>query len=224
MNVTRAFSFIFDDPDWLKITLVIGLLQFIPVIGQIVGLGCIVVIARAVANGQERPLPQLNQLGALFSAGVYSSIIYIFYYLPIFLISCLLGCLVGATIVFAGNSELPVIILIGLMLCFGVFVVPLSLIIQILLIVGIGRYIQTGSVSAAFQPGGVWALLQHYPAEWLVLWLLSVLCSMVAGFGTFALLVGLIVSIPYATFVFGHLLGQMVQQVTSSPASPTLSS
>lgn len=224
MNVTRAFSFIFDDPDWLKITLVIGLLQFIPVIGQIVGLGCIVVIARAVANGQERPLPQLNQLGALFSTGVYSATIYIVYYLPIFLISCLLSCLVGATIAFAGNSESTVIILIGLMLCSSVVIVPLSLITQILLIVGIGRYIQTGSVSAAFQPGGVWALLQRYPAEWLVLWLLSLLCGTVASFGTFVLLVGLIVSIPYATFVFGHLLGQTVQQVTSSPASPTLSS
>ncbi|WP_322822049.1 DUF4013 domain-containing protein [Chloroflexus sp.] len=224
MNVTRAFSFIFDDPDWLKITLVIGLLQFIPVIGQIVGLGCIVVIARAVANGQERPLPQLNQLGALFSTGVYSATIYIVYYLPIFLISCLLSCLVGATIAFAGNSESTVIILIGLMLCSSVVIVPLSLITQILLIVGIGRYIQTGSVSAAFQPGGVWALLQRYPAEWLVLWLLSLLCGTVASVGTFVLLVGLIVSIPYATFVFGHLLGQTVQQVTSSPASPTLSS
>lgn len=224
MNVTRAFSFVFDDPGWWKITLVIGLLQFIPVIGQIVGLGCIVVTARAVANRQERPLPQLSQLGALFSAGVYSSIIYIFYYLPIILISCLFSCLVGATIAFAGNSEPPVIVLIGLMLCASVFIVPLSLITQILLIVGIGRYIQTGSVSAAFQPGGVWALLQRYPAEWLVLWLLSMLCGIVAGFGTFALLVGLVVSIPYATFVFGHLLGQTVQQVTSSPASSTLSS
>ncbi|MGQ9612160.1 DUF4013 domain-containing protein [Chloroflexus sp.] len=224
MNVTRAFSFVFDDLDWWKITLVIGLLQFIPVIGQIVGLGCIVAIARAVANRQERPLPQLNQLGALFSAGVYSATIYIVYYLPIFLISCLFSCLLGATIAFAGNSESTFIILIGLMLCSSVFIVPLSLIIQILLIVGIGRYVQTGSVSAAFQPGSVWALLQRNPAEWLVLWLLSLLCSTVASFGTFALLVGLVVSIPYATFVFGHLLGQTVRQVMSSPASPTLSS
>jgi len=28
MNLTRAFSFVFDDPDWWKITLTIGLLQF----------------------------------------------------------------------------------------------------------------------------------------------------------------------------------------------------
>lgn len=88
MNLTRAFSFVFDDPDWWKITLTIGLLQFIPFVGQIALLGCTIMTARSLASGQERPLPRLDQIGDMFREGFSSLIISVFYYLPIIIFSC----------------------------------------------------------------------------------------------------------------------------------------
>nr|WP_322495199.1 DUF4013 domain-containing protein [Chloroflexus sp.] len=73
MNLTRAFSFVFDDPDWWKVFVVVSLLQLVPIIGQIVALGCILYTARAVASGSNRPLPRLNQFGAVFSEGLAHS-------------------------------------------------------------------------------------------------------------------------------------------------------
>jgi len=57
MNLTRAFSFVFDDPDWWKITLTIGLLQFIPFVGQIALLGCTIMTARSLASGKKDHYP-----------------------------------------------------------------------------------------------------------------------------------------------------------------------
>jgi uncharacterized membrane protein len=39
MDFGRAFSFVFEDPDWLKKVAIAGLVMLIPVIGQLVVLG-----------------------------------------------------------------------------------------------------------------------------------------------------------------------------------------
>lgn len=218
MNLTRAFSFMFDDPDWWQVVVVVGLLQLVPIIGQIAALGCILYTARAVASGNDRPLPRLNQFGAVFSEGLYGAFIYIVYYLPMFLIMCLFGCLIVAVVVATGNNEPPIGMLIGLALCLNLLLVPLALITQPLLIVGSGRYVQTGSAGAALQLGEVFALLRRNPAEWLVLWLLSILCNFVAGLGAIVVFFGVLFTTAYAALVFGHLLGQTVRQVSSPPS------
>lgn len=218
MNLTRAFSFVFDDPDWWQLVLVVGLLQLVPIIGQIAALGCILYTARAVASGSDRPLPRLSQFGAVFSEGLYGAFIYIVYYLPMLLIACVFFCLAAAVTIASGNSEPPIGILIGLMLCLSLLFAPLTLITQPLLIVGSGRYVQTGSAGAALQLGEVLALLRRNPAEWLVLWLLSILCNIVAGLGAIVFVFGALFTTAYAALVFGHLLGQTVRYV-SSPSS-----
>ncbi|MBO9311806.1 MAG: DUF4013 domain-containing protein [Chloroflexus sp.] len=222
MNLTRAFSFVFDDPDWWKITLTIGLLQFIPFVGQIALLGCTIMTARSLASGQERPLPRLDQIGDMFREGFSSLIISVFYYLPIIIFSCFFFCLVGVIIASSSNREPPFGILIGLLICFSIMLLPFTLITQPALLIGIGRYVQTGSFSAALQPGEIWQWFRNYPVEWLVLWLVSVLCYFVASLGSIFFMIGIIFSVPYAAFVFGHLLGQTVRQVTTTPAPPSL--
>ncbi|RMF51185.1 MAG: DUF4013 domain-containing protein, partial [Bacteroidetes bacterium] len=174
MNLTRAFSFVFDDPDWWKIILVIGLLQFIPIIGQIALIGCLLQTARAVAQGNSQPLPRLNQLGTVLSEGIYGLLIAIVYYLPILAIVCILSCILVAIIVASGNNDPQPGIFFGLLLCLNLILIPLILITQLLLIIGNSRYVQTGSVEAALQVGEVFTLLRRNPAEWLILWLLSI--------------------------------------------------
>jgi hypothetical protein len=218
MNLTRAFSFVFDDPDWWKIILVIGLLQFIPIIGQIALIGCLLQTARAVAQGNSQPLPRLNQLGTVLSEGIYGLLIAIVYYLPILAIVCILSCILVAIIVASGNNDPQPGIFFGLLLCLNLILIPLILITQLLLIIGNSRYVQTGSVEAALQLGEVFTLLRRNPAEWLVLWLLSIVCNFVGGLGSIIFVVGSLFTTVYAALVFGHLLGQTVHQVSSSPS------
>ncbi len=220
MNITRAFSFVFDDPDWISLIVVIGLLQIVPVFGQIVALGCILLTARAIANGSDRPLPRLQQFGAIISEGLIGAMIIIGYYVPILIIACGLFCLIIGLAITTGQSEPPVIPIIMLVLCASLLLLPLSLITQPLLLVGAGQYLKTGSPGAAFRLGAVLADVRRHPAEWLVLWLLSILCNFVAGLGGIALFIGILFTTAYAAFVFGHLLGQTVRQ--TAQATPSL--
>ncbi|WP_298818882.1 DUF4013 domain-containing protein [Chloroflexus sp.] len=215
MNVTRAFSFVFDDPDWWQPVLVVGLLQLVPVIGQIAALGCVLFVARAVVSGHDRPLPRLNQFGLVFSEGLKGALIAITYYLPVFLLVCLFVCFAVAVVVATGNDQTAAGILVVTVLCLNVLLLPLSVIIQVLLIVGSGNYVASGTVGSALQIGGVLSLFQRNPAEWLVLWLLSILCNVVAGMGAVGLVIGALFTTAYAALVFGHLLGQAVRQVSS---------
>lgn len=127
-------------------------------------------------------------------------------------------CLIVAVVVVTGNNKPTIEILIGLALCLNLLLVPLALITQLLLIVGSGRYVQTGSAGAALQLGEVFALLRRNPAEWIVPWLLSILCNFVAGHGAIMVFFGILFTTAYAALVFGHLLGQTVRQVSSPPS------
>jgi uncharacterized protein YqgC (DUF456 family) len=66
-----------------------------------------------------------------------------------------LFCLVGVIIASSSNREPPFGILIGLLICFSIMLLPFTLITQPALLIGIGRYVQTGSFSAALQPGAI---------------------------------------------------------------------
>lgn len=218
MNLARAFGFVFDDSDWWQVIVVVGLLQLVPIVGLIVALGCTLYTARAVASGSDRPLPRLNQLGVIFSEGLYGALIAIVYYLPILVFMCLVLCLSVAVATASGGSDSLMGTLAGLGLCLNLLIVLLAIVLQILFIVGSGRYVQTGSVGAALQLGEVIALLRRHPAEWLVLWLLSIVCGLIAGLGAIVLFIGVLFTTAYVTFVFGHLLGQTVRAVSSPPS------
>jgi hypothetical protein len=41
------------------------------------------------------------------------------------------------------------------LICFSIMLLPFTLITQPALLIGIGRYVQTGSFSAALQPGAI---------------------------------------------------------------------
>ncbi len=45
MDFAKAFSFVFDDPDWVQKIVIGGLVSLIPVIGWLLGLGYMVAIA-----------------------------------------------------------------------------------------------------------------------------------------------------------------------------------
>ncbi len=214
MNLTRAFSFVFDDPDWWQFVLVLGLLQAVPLVGQLAALGSILLTARAVANGNEWPMPRLHQVGAVLGEGLNGALLCIIYYLPLFIIVCLASCCIVAALIITGNNAPPIVPLIALAFCLNILLMPLAFILQILLITGSGYYVATGTVESALQVNSVLAIFRQNPAEWLVLWLLSILCNVVAGIGLFGLGIGALFTTAYAALVFGHLLGQTVRQVS----------
>jgi hypothetical protein len=217
MDLGRAFSYVFDDDQWLTVILLGGLLFIVPIFGQIVLLGFMLAAARNVMQGSPNPLPRWDNLGDKFVQGLYALGIQIVYTLPIMIPVILLSC-VAAAMGAAADSEAAAATMVSLFLCLMPILIIGGIVLQILGFAATLRYLQTGAFGSAMQFGEVIGMVRSDIGGWLVLWLLYLLCSIIASAGSIAFGVGVLFTTVYGQAVFGHLLGQKARQ-TLAPAS-----
>ena len=220
MDIGRAFSYVFDDENWISVILIGGLLQLIPIFGQIVLIGYMFEVARNVMRGDPRPLPSWSNIGDKFMQGLYGFVISLVYALPILLLVVLFACVavIGTA---AGGSDggEAAAGLVGLLsLCLFPIFFLLALVLQPLLLAAYGRYLQTGSLGAALRIGDSWGTLRSDLSGWVVLWLLQLVCGFVGGLGAVAFGIGVLFTTVYGQAVFGHLLGQHLRR-SGQPAT-----
>lgn len=237
MDIGKAFSYVFDDEQWVTKILIGGLLSlliFIPIVNFIVIfiiLGNTLQTAQNVAMGSPRPLPTWDNFGEKLRLGFNGFLISLVYALPMVLISVLMACgLVAVSGAAGGSDEGLAAIFGGVLFCLVPLLVLLALAVQPLVLAATVRYLQTGSLGAAFQFGEIVAMVRSDLSGWVVLFLLYVLCGIVGSVGS-SIIIGIIFTYPYGQAVFGHLLGQKLAQLNSGgsysptyapPSAPTL--
>lgn len=207
MDIGKAFTFPFDDDQWVTSILIAGLISLIPVVGQIVLIGYMLETARNVAMGSPRPLPKWDTFGEKLRLGFGAFVISLGYALPVLALSGLVVCAavgVGAS----GGEDAAGAVIGGIMLCLMPLMLILALAIAPLVLAGWVRYLQTGSIGEGFNFSAVIAMVRQDLGGWVVLWLLSILCGLVGGIGSAVFFIGMIFTYPYGQAVFGHLLGQ----------------
>lgn len=221
MDIGRAFSFVFEDEEWITIILIGGLIMVVPILGQIVLLGFLFETARNVVMGQSRPLPRWNHLGETFTNGLPTFVIQIVYSLPVLLLTCIFSCIMmlGGGVA-AGSEDAAVGIVMMSMFCLMPLMLIIALILQPITLAAMVRHIQTGELSPALRVGDVITMVRSNLGGWIMLWLLQILCGLVASAGSVALGVGALFTSVYAAAVFGHLLGQMTQQTLATGMRP----
>ncbi|PWH20913.1 MAG: hypothetical protein DDG58_00470, partial [Ardenticatenia bacterium] len=84
MDIGIAFSYMFQDRDWLKKILIGGVISLIPIV-NFAALGYVVQLVRNVRDGQDLPLPEWDQFGEYFVSGLYLFLVYVVYAIPIIL-------------------------------------------------------------------------------------------------------------------------------------------
>ena len=87
MDLGLAFSFPFQDEEWIKKVLIAAVLLFIPVIGWFAVLGWGLEITRRVIRGSEEPLPDWTEFSDLFILGLKGFAISFIYSIPMWLLS-----------------------------------------------------------------------------------------------------------------------------------------
>lgn len=209
MDIGKAFSFPFDDEEWVTSILIAGLVMLIPLVGQILLIGYLFETARNVAMGSPRPLPKWSNFGEKLSTGFYGFVISLVYAIPMIVLGVLFSC-VAVALSAAGGEEAAAIVAVGSFACLLPLIFLLALLTAPLVLAAWARYLQTGSLGAALDVAGVIGMVRQDMAGWLVLWLLSILCGLVGGLGTI-IFIGVIFTYPYSQAVFGHLLGQKLQ-------------
>ena len=91
MDIGKAFSFVFEDEEWVGKVLIGGLISLIPLIGQLAVLGYALKVAQNVAQGNPRPLPRWNEFGDHLMRGLYDFVIRLVYALPVVVLGLLFG-------------------------------------------------------------------------------------------------------------------------------------
>jgi hypothetical protein len=240
MNIGNAFSFVFEDEEWVSKILVGALITLIPIFGGFALMGYGIAVVRNVKSGSTRPLPDWNDLGGYFMDGLMFWLVNLIYSLPILILMCPIA-LVWILPAVAGEQEDLTAALTGvagvlsaglgcLAVLYGILLGLLTPVLQI-------RYAEFGEIGACLRLGEVFRFLTAHIggvviSQVILLVVGAVVGSVVGGMATFlgmipicgwivAVALGLLmvpVSV-WLTVFAGHMYGHVGWQAEVPPTS-----
>jgi hypothetical protein len=228
MDFGKAFTYMFEDPDWLRklgIGTLIGLLAiiFTPVLIGLVPLimlmGYSLDVLRNVMEEKTHPLPEWEDWGGFLSRGFKLFAAFLVWLLPLIIVAIPLG--IGSAIADSGGGAEAfgvLLIICGscLSILWGLFVAVLSPAIYT-------QVARTGKFRSAFELSKVWAFTRDNIGNVIIAILLTIvagfIASIIAGLGVIAIGIGLLVTIPFSMLwqllVEAHLYGQIAANSSS---------
>ena len=226
LDLGRAFSFVFDDPEWVKKILVGGLILLagfiIPILPGLVLYGYALEITHRVYQGRSDALPEWDDIGGYFVRGFLLSVAIFFWLMPVIL---LITCVAGGVAVAASVSGEDVIAVFSGFILFGLlgvmFLLLLLWTVAILPIIA-GRYAVEERFGAMFEFGEIMQEVRRVGAGPLLILLLTVI---VAGFisqlGFVLCFVGVAFTSFYSYLVIAHGAGQVYRRARGMDVPPT---
>ncbi len=206
MDFGKAFTFVFDDPDWLKKIAINALIGLIPLIGAIYLLGWGLEVARRVATRRAAPLPDVD-FSTFLGHGFKAFVVALIYTAPLWLLSILFGIItaIGGSI---GEDAVMAISTIG-SLCLGLFSLVFGLLLGVLLPAAMTRTVVMGTIKDGLDFRAVWALVSGAVGPYLLTLVGTMLAGLLAGIvGSLACGIGIIFTMAYYQVVMGHFYGQ----------------
>jgi hypothetical protein len=223
MDFGKAFTFMFEDPDWLRklgIGTLVGLLAIflsfvligIPLL--IILLGYTIDTIRNVMDRRQYPLPEWEDWGGFLARGFKVIVAFFVWALPLILVSIPLA--IGGTLTEnnsgAANALGAILIVCSscLMLVWGLLLALLSPAIYI-------RIARTDRLGSAFEFGKLWAFTRDNLGNVIIAIILTMIAGLIAAvigsLGVIALVIGVLITIPFASLwqylVQAHLFGQI---------------
>lgn len=209
MDVGLAFSFPFQDEDWVTKLILAAVIMLVPIIGIIVVLGWTLMITRNVIRGEAKPLAGWSDFAGLLTLGFKAFLISLIYALPIIIIIIPFGLIASmfedadSWIAFASICFSCLSILYGIVLA---FIYPAAM----------GELAANDDFAAALNPARIIELVRKAPNAYVLTFLATIGVSFLAGFGVLLCIVGVLFTMAYSYAVYGHLFGQAYLEATSS--------
>lgn len=216
----RAFTFVGEDPEWLKKLLIGGV--FALACGLLVGipfvLGYFSRTVRNVAAGASLPLPEWDDLGGLFEEGLRLTAVYLVYTLGVALVLCVIGFAILGPLLLAADGGKPsdavhALGALGIVAFYGI-VMLVALVSAVYLPAALARAALRGSVGEAFAWREVLEFIRANLASYVLALLAYLLASFLAQFGVLLCCVG---AFPAAFWSYLVLAGGIGQVVRLSP-------
>jgi hypothetical protein len=228
LQVGRAFSFMFEDKDWVvkilpgafftlfTLALAVGVFRlfisshfgtivdiFALVFGVLVSpilFGYLLELAKNSSEGKEIPLPEWNNLGDKFVRGLVYFVILIIYSIP--------GMIL---------SFIPCV-----KFCLGpLYFLALAFVLPYITV----KYAQTGSFEEVFRFNEIIGFVKNNLSNLVIVILLNIALGIIATFGVLALVVGIFFTMFWADLGIFYLYGQVYREgKKEKPATQPVSS
>ena len=221
MDFGKAFTFVFDDPDWLKKIVIAALIGLIPIIGQIYLVGYGLEVARRVIKHNPVLLPDIA-FGESLATGFKSFIIGMVYAIPVFLmiLPVLLFLVPVTSTTSTGGTDYssaePIAVALSLC-CIGLLTIY-GILLWVWIPAANGNFLATNSLGAAFRFNEVFALLKAAPGAYLFVLLGGIVGGFIASLGTIGCGIGVLLTSTYAVALSGHLTGQAYNEAIANKA------
>lgn len=232
MDFTKALTYPFDDPDWIKklgIAALLGLVAFI--LGwALIGLVAIIplvgwsveTIKRVRAN-EPNPLASWDDFGGMFSAGLTPFLAYLVYQIPTLIVYCISFGVFLLPALGGKNSDasqaLGGVAMIAFYCCLCLIILY-ALAAAVVYWGGMMRYLDRPEFGTFMEFGENFGLVREHMGDFgmalLFIFLGGIVASIIAGIPC----IGWLVYMPFMFYYSSHLLGQLAQKLRAAPAAP----
>lgn len=213
MEIGKTFSFVTEDEQWITKVLIGGLIPLIPIVGAFAVQGYYYRVAQNVARGNPRPLPAWGEFGDLLKTGFMAFVIQFVYVLPVAIIYGIFVFLTIAAAAVSGESEGGAAFVGLISLCFLPLIFIAAIVCGAAGLAATMRYLATDTFGEAFKFADVLAILRNNIGVFLMILVVGIIASVVAGLGVIACGVGVLFTSFYAYCVIGHAIGQAMQRI-----------
>lgn len=217
IDISRALTFFFEDPDWMPKLLVGTLFALLtPLgIGSVFVAGYALALARQAMHQRSPLLPEWDDLSGIFIEGLKSLTISLTHKLPVILLSVLmvLALVGGALIPRDGGALSEGLIYYGLPAIFGggflIFVLFLAVLFY--LPAAFVRFLQTDRLSAAFDVMDNVAFIREHGSTYLTGILAIVIAGFIGQLGILVFCIGTFPAMFWSACVMGYVIGELAR-------------
>jgi hypothetical protein len=213
MDLGKAFSFVFDDSEWIKKVLIAAAVSLIPVIGQIVLLGWGMTVTQRILRNDPELLPDWSGFGEYLGLGFKAFLVMLVYMIPVFILSAPSSILAS----FVEDETMATIVTVVSILC-SCLTIIYSIALALLLPAAFGMVAETESIGAGFKLGEIFGMVKDNISAYLMVFVGMIGSGLIGGLGTILCVVGVLATQAYAMAVNGHLIGQAYMKSKAAPA------
>lgn len=218
MDFGKSFSYVFDDPDWLKKIAIGGVINLVPIL-NFAAAGYAIEVVQRVIHGDVRPLPEWDDIGGKLVKGLIFLVISIVYSIPLLILACLYGVLQGVATaaVSSPSSSDAATSLIGILsICFSCIQLLYYVFLGLVLPPAIGNYAARNEFGAAFRFGEIMSLLQKNPGLYFMVLLIVIVAGLVSWLGLIACLIGVAFTAFYSYLVMAYATAQAYREASAN--------
>jgi hypothetical protein len=222
VNISRAFSYAFDDKEWVNKLAILAVIAFASIISSILLIGLVgwalmlgyyVELVRNLRDNHPTPLPRWDRYGEKITEGASVLTAALVYSLPNFLIVCCIATTSG----FWGDNFTGSFIGFGTMCCLTPILLVYNLITWPMLALGLSRYAEERNIGVFFQFSDLFSTVRRNLGLTLQWAFFALLDNFVLGIIVAIPCIGWAIAPALALPVHGFLLAQYTGQIETVP-------